>query len=141
MDISDIGQFLPPASVQGGKKVPPQPVEQVAVSGEKTVSPARRVDMRNVSLDEINELIRAGVDGLLDVLPVSSIDIDRVNRDADGSYRAAISSRKIDFLGALEKSIEFEKSIGKSTDFLEKSLANLKRINGMEFPPGVDAIA
>ena len=92
-----------------------------------------------ISLNEINELIKGGVDGLLDVMPWPGIDIDKFKNDIDGSYRAALSNKKIDFIGQIERSIAFEKNRGQSTHFSDKILARLNQINGMKFPVKVDA--
>jgi len=152
MDISNIGQNISSASVPIGKNLPPQTANQITASNGGTESPPRRVDMRNVSLNEINELIKSGVDGLLDVIPYNNITeflnlsvtpdgSYHQNSDPDGSYRESIMNKKIDFIGNIENAIKFEKSIGKSVEFLEKVLVNLNRINGMEFTSRIDIFA
>lgn len=75
--------------------------------------------MRNISLNEINELIRAGVDGSLDVVPITNIDITKIN-SGDESYRENFLNKKIDFLGIVENSIEFKKVLASKRVFLRK---------------------
>ncbi len=98
--------------------------------------------MRNVSLAEINQLIKSGVDGLLDVLPVSNIgESMRLANSGAASDREILMNQKVDFIGQIEKSIAFEKSRGLSTAFLENVLANLNRIDGMSLPASMDITA
>lgn len=132
MDISNIGQTLPASSVQSGKNVPHQAVLKATDSIDETSSPYRTVDMRNVSLNEINELIRSGVDGLLDVVPFIRPNI--INQY--GSEYAA--NVKVDFLSQIETDIEFKKSRGEDTAFIEKVLENIQNIDGTKMPLKLD---
>jgi len=152
MNISNIGQTISSASVLIGKNIPSQTVNQITTSNGSTELPSRKIDMRNVSLNEINELIKLGVDGLLDVIPYNNITeflnlgvtpdgFYHQNSDPDGSYREYIMNKKIDFIGNIENAIKFEKSIGKSVGFLEKVLANLNQINGIELLSRIDISA
>ena len=112
MDISNIGQYLPSTSVQSGKSEPVQPANKAIQAGEATEEvkvPRRKVDMRNISLNEINELIKGGEHVLLERIPWGGIDIDRFKNDADDSYREYLANKKIDFIGATEGAIKFEK--------------------------------
>jgi len=98
--------------------------------------------MRNISLNEINQLIKSGVNGLLDRLPLNNYaDVTEITNSGNPADLEYLMNQKYDVIGNTEKSIEFAKSIGKSTEFLEKVLANLNRINGMEFPPKIDITA
>lgn len=69
MSISNVGQTSPISSVQSGKNPPHQAVSKATDSAAEVSPASRTVDMRNVSLNEINALIKSGVEGLLDVLP------------------------------------------------------------------------
>ncbi len=140
MNISSIGQNLPITSVQNGKKLLSESVNQISTSSKNIEISAKKIDMRNISINELNELIKSGVDSLLDSMPIpsGSINIEKLNHDIDGSYRKSFMNQKFDFLSQIENSIKFEKSINKSTDFLEKILTNLNNINGMKFPSKVD---
>jgi len=141
MNVTSIGQYLPTANTQSGKNVAAQAPRNISPSNENQQSIPRKVDMRNISLNEINELIRAGVDGLLDVMPWPGINLEQFKNDIDGSYREQLANKKIDFLGQIERSISFEKSRGQSTNFLDNILSNLKQIHGTEFPSKIDTTA
>jgi len=141
MDILGAGQYLPTFNIQNGKNLPSQAVSQTTIAENDTRPPVKKVDMCNISLNEVNELIRSGVEGLLDVMPWSGVDLDKYINDSDGSYREYLANQKIDFIGQIENSIAFEKSRGQSTNFLENILENLNQINGTEFPAKIDIIA
>ena len=133
MNISNVGQNLPTSSVQSSKNVPHQTISK-PVSTEKSSLLYQTVDMRNVSLNEINQLIKNGEEGLLDVLPFIPPNI--INQY--GSEYAA--NVKVDFLGQIEKNIEFKKSRGEDTAFMEKVLENIKNIDGTKIPLKIDVM-
>jgi len=141
MNITSTGQYLPVSNTQSDNKVASPTSNSASISRENQQSIPKKVDMRNISLNEVNELIRAGVDGLLDVMPWSGIDLDKYKNNIDGSYRKELSNKKIDFIGQIERSISFEKSRGQSTNFLDNILSNLKQIHGTEFPTKIDTTA
>lgn len=128
MNVSSIGQYLAYSSKCSGKTNPQTTVFTIEDSAETPNNEKRTVDMRNVSVNEINELIKAGVDGLLDVVPYIP---PHIISEYGSEYAADI---KVDFLGQMEARIEFAESRGEDTTFLEKVLANLEKIDGMEFP-------
>ncbi|NOX83929.1 MAG: hypothetical protein GXP06_13285 [Alphaproteobacteria bacterium] len=140
MDIQNFGTGLPTTKLQSSKNILPQ-TEGQKTSGAGIKSTTRQVDMRNVSLTEINQLIKSGVDGLLDALPVSNIGQSIRLANGSPSDREALMNQKVDFIGQIEKSIAFEKSRGLSTAFLENILANLNRIDGMNLPDSMDMMA
>ncbi|NOX75389.1 MAG: hypothetical protein GXP17_01930 [Gammaproteobacteria bacterium] len=135
MNISNVGQTISPGIPQSGKNIPPQTVNKAIDSIGDTNSPPKTVDMRNVSLNEINTLIRSGVEGLLDVIPFVPPNI--INQKG-AEYAANI---KIDFLGQVEGIIEYNKSIGKDITFSQKILENLKNIDGMKLPLKINVVA
>jgi hypothetical protein len=95
----------------------------------------KTINMRNVSLNEINALIRAGVDGLLDIAPAVS---SQLNNPYETGSAANI---KVDFISQIEATIEFQKSRGENVDFLNHVLANIKSIDGMKMPTGINTVA
>lgn len=97
-----------------------------------TPTPARTLNMRSISLHEINTLIQAGVDGLLDILPA----IPGVLVNADEPTPAV--DAKIDFIGQIEAHIAFKQSLGESVDFLNQVLSNIKHLDGMVMPASID---
>ena len=117
-----------------------QPAYHLSQNGSSpdSKSTSQTVNMRSISLDEINSLIRSGVDGLLDVLPITGIDINQLNGNHATSYLETQLHEKVDFLGQVEGTIEFKKSRGESTAFLQTVLQNLKQIDGTQFPNKVD---
>ncbi|WP_445367207.1 hypothetical protein ACH5Y9_19140 [Methylomonas sp. BW4-1] len=68
MNISNIGPNLAASRAVSGKTLPSPAIAKVAEVADQSQTP-RTVDMRRVSLNEINALIKSGVDGLLDVVP------------------------------------------------------------------------
>ncbi len=128
MHISYIGQKIPSLAIPGGKNNPHNSTYKFSDSAHKNSNPAQTVDMRNVSLNEINALIRSGETGLLDIVPY-------ISRDIIDNYGAEYASNvKVDYLGQIESSIAFKKSRGEDTTFMEKVLKNVIRIDGRELP-------
>ena len=122
MNTSGIGAGYPATSVDAGGKSLPQSATANGQSG--------KVDLRNVSINEINALIKSGVPGLLDVVPM----ISPQTLEAYGYDPERIGQHRVDLIGQVETAIEFSKSIGEETAFLEKVLENLSRIDGMSLP-------
>ncbi len=85
-----------------------------------------RVDLRDVSINKINALIKSGKTELLDVVPfIPPHILAQYNYDPE-----SIGNHRVDLLGQVEKSIDFKRSIGEGVSFLEKVLENLKSIDG-----------
>lgn len=95
----------------------------------------KTIDMRNVSLNEINALIKSGVDGLLDIVPAVSSQL--TSQQGDESE----ANIKVDFISQIEATIEFHKSRGENVDFLNHVLANIRSLDGMTLPTRVDTTA
>lgn len=116
--------------VQNGNFLPKSEAVQANSQVAESSSQPRKVDMKNISLNEINELIKSGVDGLLDIAPaIPGMSID--GQDFDIEYAADV---KIDLLGQIQGYIDFNKSIGESTAFAERVYDNLKKIDGTDMP-------
>lgn len=126
-------------NIVSGKSLPENSQTQVKDTSKQIVSGEpqlpRSIDMRNVSVNEINHLIRNGVDGLLDAMPFIPPNV--INQY--GSDAAA--NMKVDFMGQIESAIAFNKSINKPVDTLEEILGNLKKIDGMALNPRLDTYA
>lgn len=91
-----------------------------------------QVNVRDISINEINTLIRAGNNELLDVVPfIPPHIIDQYS---------SVEEHRVDLLGQVEKSIEFKKSAGEDVTFLNKVLENLKNIDGVHLPEKIDLI-
>lgn len=133
MNISTIGPNLAATRAVSGKTLPSPPIGKVDEIADQSQA-SRTVDMRQVSLNEINALIKSGVDGLLDVVPYMPIATINPSGAPDAG------DVKVDYLGQIEGLIEFQKSRNESTAFLERVLSNVKRINGMALPPKLDVM-
>jgi hypothetical protein len=133
MNISTIGPNLAATRAASGKTLQPQPIGKVEEATDQNQA-SRTVDMRQVSLNEINALIKSGVDGLLDIVPYSPT----ATINPSGAQDAG--DVKVDYLGQIEGLIEFQKSRHEDTTFLEKVLNNVKRIDGMALPPKLDVM-
>ncbi|WP_426992467.1 hypothetical protein [Methylomonas sp. CM2] len=132
MNIAAIGQTLAAYAAQTGNSRPAIATSREAGATSAVDSTARTVDLHNVSLNEINSLIKAGVDGLLDIVPMMH---GNLFANTEPQAQADV---KIDYLGQIEGAIAFDKSRGTNTDFLESVLTKLKRIDGMPLPGGLD---
>jgi len=96
-----------------------------------------KVDVRNISIEDINRLIKSGENKLLDVVPFISPD---VLQDYDNN-RHAIKHIKINLMDQVEKSIEFNKSIGKETHILEGVFNRLNEIDGTDIYSAIEVKA
>lgn len=93
------------------------------------------IDLRNISMNEVNELIKAGHEIFLEVKPfVSPFIIAEHGKE----YAANI---KVDYLGQIESSIAYKRSVNEDTSFLDNVLESLLEIQGKEFPSRVDTYA
>lgn len=137
MSISTIGQNASILNVQNERNLnlESKPASEITDTTDNAKSQPRQIDFRNISLNEVNELIKSGVEGLLEVAPFVSPDI--IEKHGSG-YAANI---KVDFLAQIESSITFGKSIGEDTSFAEKVLADILKINGSDFPSKIDTVA
>jgi hypothetical protein len=135
MNISNVRQNYAATTVQGGNVSPTSNVVEASRPVNEPGSQSRTVDMRNVSLNEINELIKSGVDELLDIVPFIP---PQIIAERGAEYAANL---KIDYIGQIQGAIEFERSIGSNTEFLERVLENVKEIDGMRIPDGIHVIA
>jgi hypothetical protein len=135
MNISNLGNYFATENLIGRTN------NQRNISGGTTELPQDKtsqpetIDMKNVSLDEINNLIKSGVEGLFDIVPATG------NNAVSGYSSEYIASTKIDFLGQVEGYIKFQKNISGDTSRLESILENLKKIDGMKIPSSVNTIA
>ncbi|WP_446809635.1 hypothetical protein ACH50O_20660 [Methylomonas sp. 2BW1-5-20] len=132
MTISNIGPSLAAYQTASGKYPPRSPDIKPAATVSEQSAGRKNVDMHNVSLNEINSLIKSGVDGLLDIVPCIPVAINNQSQADD------IGNVKVDYLGQIEGMIEFQKGRNQDTAFLEKVLSNVKRIDGMALPALVD---
>lgn len=93
------------------------------------------IDMRNISPDEYSALVRSGLADIPVpmVLPDGQYHLDGKQSD--------LSNKKVDYIGQIERSIEFGKSVGdfKSVDFLTDRLAQVKALHGVEYLPIKDS--
>jgi len=132
MNISNMKTNLPVQNIQSGSNTPSKTADVTRDSNGQATQQPRVVDMKNISLNEINELIRSGVDGLLEMVPfISPLTVNQYGKE----YAANI---KIDFLAQVEGSIEFKRSIGKDTTLIEKVLDKLKSLDGTKMPENID---
>lgn len=134
MNISTVGPNLAASRAVSGKTLPSPSIGKVTEVADQSQA-SRTVDMRQVSLNEINALIKSGVAGLLDIVPY----IPTATITPSGARDAG--DVKVDYLGQIEGLIEFQQSRHEDTAFLEKVLSNVKRIDGMALPPKLDVMA
>ena len=126
MNISTSTHSYPTSVATSGNNFPPNPETQAAPNHIKDNSQKNNlVDLNNISRNEINSLIRSGVDGgLLDHLPIKSILDDNGNLSSGGGYQA---DEKFDLISSMEQLINYKKSINRSTEadehVLEKYMA------------------
>ena len=136
MNISNVGQNYSITTTASGNKMP---TESIAVGKNinQNNSQPTKIDMRNISIDEINTLIKSGESALLDVVPFIPLNVlEQYNNDPE-----KIGKIKVDLIGQVEKSIDFKKSIGENTDFLSGVLNKFKDLDGKELNGKVDILA
>lgn len=135
MKISNTNLSAIPAASSVAHIKPENSTNQKLASTSNDSAQPKTIDMRNISLNEINTLIKAGVDGLLDILPAVPAALNSQNSDAFAS------DVKVDFIRQLEANIDFKKSMGENVDFLSQVLANIKSLDGMKFPLNINTTA
>ncbi|GAB4182381.1 MAG: hypothetical protein Tsb002_03600 [Wenzhouxiangellaceae bacterium] len=132
MNFSISPMYYPTSAAQADKPKPQSDSSFSEHTRQLQTPSEKKIDMRNISLNDINELIRSGIDGgLLDVMPINAL------KDANGNFlpNAGLGlNEKFDFMAQVENSIIFNKSIGKSTEVLEKILLKMDGIHGKAFP-------
>lgn len=115
-----------------------QSVREAQNHAQEMASPPQRtekINMRNVSLNEINTLIKAGVDGLLDIMPAVPAS---VGQSIDDPSAATV---KVDFIAQIEAQIAFHETRGERVDFLKQVLSHINALDGMPMPTSIDTRA
>lgn len=93
--------------------------------GNSKDTQSSKVNLRNISQNEVNELIRAGI---LELSANTLIIVpDNLNNKRGSGYAM---NYKTDLIKQTETVIEFNKSIGKPTKHAEKDLMELQRVQG-----------
>lgn len=111
--------------------------DSAQITSDNMATDTAKLNLRDVSINEINTLIKAGNATLLDVLPFVPPHILEQN-----SYDPAlVGEHRINLLGQVEQSISFQQSIGKNTTLIEQALEKLKKIDGSNLPQKIDATA
>ncbi|MCF6441804.1 hypothetical protein L1077_20415 [Pseudoalteromonas luteoviolacea] len=100
-------------------------------SRDEVIKTEQRIDMRNISPNEYNELVRSGVADLPVpmVLPGGRIYLD--------GRQTEMGDVKTNYIGQIEQSIEFNQDIGDfgQVAFLKDRLAIVKGLHGQTFIP------
>lgn len=94
-------------------------------------SSQKRIDMRNISPNDYNELVRSGITDL----PVPMVQPGgRLHLDGQQADMADI---KTDYIDQIEQSIASKTRIGdlNGVDFLKERLDKVKALHGQEFTP------
>lgn len=130
MNIANIASGFAANWSAGGKTLPARQLIQTELAADRQPA-AAKVDMHHVSLNEINALIKSGVDGLLDVLPAIPSSIN-------GDYADDVGDVKVDFIASIEGQIAFNKSRNEDTTFLQQVLNKVKKLDGMALPTRLD---
>ena len=134
MNISSLGQNFTAINTSSGHKVPFQSKIENSISQNDYQS--TKVDMRNISIDDINTLIKSGESALLDVVPfIPPHILQQYDYDPE-----KIGKTKVDLIGQVETSIEFNKSIGENTEFLESVLSRFKDLDGTNLYRKIDVL-
>lgn len=106
-------------------------------SKENIPTSSSPINVRDISIDEINTLIKSGKTELLDFVPL----ISPHTADKNSYNPESIENNRVDLLGQIEKMIDFKKSIGGNPKNLEKIIASLKEIDGNYLPKIINATA
>ncbi|MFN6263043.1 MAG: hypothetical protein ACK4XG_09545 [Chromatiaceae bacterium] len=141
MYISNSRQGLAVTSIQNANALL-KPDSEETIKASEPEPNTKTIDLRNISFNEINELIKAGVEGFLDIVPNMPGQFNSIpsmatkNNDQRGYEYAA--NTKIDYLGQVQGYIDFEKSSGRNASNLENVLKKLKEIDGMKVPDRIN---
>lgn len=134
MQIQGIWQTIATQPHQSANKSSPSnPITSDELSNSNGITqsePAiRSIDMHNISPNEYNELVRAG----LAELPVPMLlPGGRVHLDGQ---QAEMGDVKMDYIAQIEQSMKYSQSIGDSegVDFLRMRLSIVKELHGNEY--------
>ena len=98
-----------------------------------TIEEPKGLDMRNISSGDIRDLAKAtGDDRVWQFIPFEKFEFD-------GSTLKGVENK--DYLGFLERRIEYKKSMHESTKDYEEVLSALKSYQGYVLPPKIDVKA
>jgi len=137
MNISAVTQNPAAYAVKSGNNFPSNESARVDEVTKRTETSSKKIDLRNASINEINVLINSGKNELLGVVPfIPPHVLEQYNYSPE-----LIGEHRVDLLGQVETSIEFKKSIGEDTNYLQTVLDKLMKINGAEFTEKIDVIA
>ena len=135
MDVSALRQNLTASNARSGNVFPPQ--SKIENNTTPKNSESIKIDMRNISINEVSLLIKSGESSLLDVVPfIPPNTLQQYDYDPE-----KIGKIRVDLIGQVETSIEFKKSIGENTDFLEGVLKKFKALDGTELNNRIDVLA
>ena len=137
MNISAVTQNPAAYTVKSGNDYPRNESAHIDEATKNTETSSKKIDLQNVSINEVSALIKSGKTELLGVVPfIPPHVLEQYNYDPE-----LIGEHRVDLLGQVEKSIDFRKSIGGNTDYLQTVLDKLMKINGAEFTEKIDVIA
>lgn len=114
-------------------KIPPKDGSELPSSAKVTKEEPKGLDMRNISSGDIRDLAKAtGDDRVWQFIPFEKFEFD-------GSTLKGVENK--DYLGFLERRIEYKNSIGEPTTNYEEILSALKSYQGYILPPKIDVRA
>ncbi len=135
MYISSVGQTFAASTVSGGKAVPVQTADKPADVAGEVVPQARTINFRNVSQNELNQMVKAGKIELEDAFMLVPPNIvNEYGQEQAQNY-------KMDHLGALEKYAGFLIGMGEDASRVEQTIMRLKKVDGTEMPTKLDVTA
>ena len=132
--MQSIGQSVAIIWNQGGNKLSEKNQGGIEIPDVNSDHRPNKVNLRDISINEINNLIKAGRSELLDIVPwvpTATIQSGSYSPEPIGEYR-------VDLIGQVVKYIEFNKSTGRDNSVLNKVLDNLLKLDGAELPPRLD---
>ncbi|MCF2908314.1 hypothetical protein L1285_08255 [Pseudoalteromonas sp. DL2-H2.2] len=107
--------------------------ELPSLDSENKESSTKGLDMRNVSQEDIKTLAKVtGDDRVWQYIPFEEFEFQ-------GDTLVGVENK--DYLGALERRIEYNRSIGQPTQGYEETLAALKSYQGYVLPKGLSVTA
>lgn len=132
-----ITAVAPNYSTPPGRKEPTKiENDNSQITAESMASDSSKLNLHDVSISEINTLIKAGTIEVLDVLPfIPPHVLEQYNYEPE-----LVGKHRVNLLGQLEQSIDFKKSIGENTTMLEEVLANLSKLDGSYLPIQVNEL-
>lgn len=142
MDISNINRHIPISNTQTSSYKTSDINPAKELTAMENTQP-KKIDFRNITPNEINDLIKSGVIDLESTsipsnIVAATLPHPQQNNPVNFEYELELAKNtKIDFLADIETSIAFKENVGEDASIHKKKLETLLAINGSDFPVSI----